>query len=317
LSFNAYRLYSPVRREASQIIHMSSLAVFRPIKRFVKWSPLWPILRPRRFQAYCVGPAKSGTVSVSGLFSRHFRSGHEVAFRQVVEMAVQRYEGGLTKAEAMRQLRKRDREFRLEMDSFNQLSVFAEELVEMFPQALFVLTVREPQAWLNSIINQHLRVDVSHRGPERRLRQLFFGTQGGTYSQGEEELERLGLFSLDGYLGAWSNHYERILERVPRERLLVVRTEALSTSRGRLAHFLSIPPEMIDNKRSHLHRCPQDHGVVSRIPQNLLEARVDELCGDVSSRLNVLADVQGGTSGGNLMSGTPHPETTTGAPPGS
>jgi len=269
-------------------------AAVRSFKRLVKRSPLWPILRPRRFHAYCVGPAKSGTVSVNGMFSSSYRSGHEAAFLEVIEMAISRLDGRLTPQAAMRRLRKRDRKLQLEMDSFNQLSVFVEELVEAFPRAIFLLTVREPRSWLRSIVNQHLNVDVSNRAPERRLRQLFFGPPGATYSSGEEELERLGLFPLDGYLSGWSAHYRRVMDAVPSQRLLVIRTKNLSGSVDRLAEFLSIAPDSINTERSHMHRCPRDHGVVGRLDSGLVEDKVASNCEAVMSRIVAVIDALDG-----------------------
>ena len=126
--------------------------------------------------------------------------------------------------------------------------MFVQEFVDQFPQAKFLLTAREPRSWLRSmsLTNQHLNVRrFSNRQPERRLRELFFGPPNATYSRGEGELERLGLFPLDGYLGGWAAHYRRVLDAVPMERLLILRTEDLAISAGRLATFLSIPRESI------------------------------------------------------------------------
>ena len=138
------------------------------LKRMAKTSFIYPLLRPRRFMMYCVGPAKSGTVSVEwNVLCKLPRSAAgEAAFREIIVLAVDCLEGRLKKSAVLRQLRRRDRRLRLEVDSFNQLSVFVQEFVDQFPQAKFLLTAREPRSWLRSIINQHLNVDVSNRQPE-------------------------------------------------------------------------------------------------------------------------------------------------------
>ena len=38
-------------------------AVIRPLKKAVKRSPLWPVLRPRRLHAYNLGAGRTGTVA--------------------------------------------------------------------------------------------------------------------------------------------------------------------------------------------------------------------------------------------------------------
>jgi hypothetical protein len=204
-------------------------------------------------------------------------------------MAIDRYEGALSSEKARAMLRQRDRNLRLEMDSFNQLGVFCEELAEEFPEARFVLTLREPRAWLNSIVNQHLRVDVSERPLERRMRELFFGGDGCEYEREEEELERAGLFPISGYLKGWTGHYRRALSSIPPDRLLVIRTEDLGGSVRAVAGFLSIPEASIDVDKSHLHKTRHDHGVLSKVDQELVNDKIQEHCSDVWGELDSLA----------------------------
>ncbi len=146
--------------------------------RLVKSTPLWPVLRPRRIHAYCVGAPKSGTVSVYGMFASHFRSAHEAARPEVVDMMIERFEGRPATQADIDRLQKRDRSLRLEMDSFCMLAMFSEELATAFPTARFLLTFREPRQWLNSIMNQHLNVDVSRRPADGLLRQLLYRASG-------------------------------------------------------------------------------------------------------------------------------------------
>lgn len=272
---------------ASSVRHVARAALVS-LKQLVKVSPLGSLLLPRRIHVYCVGPPKSGTVSAWGMFSAGYRSGHEAARDEVVELMISRFAGQLTKQAAIRRLRKRDRALRLEMDSFGLLAMFTEELATTFPSARFLLTVREPRAWLNSIINQHLNVDVSNRPSDRLLRQLIYGPPGATYSGGEDELERRGLFPLSGYLKGWSTHYKWVLDVALGQRVLTIETEALSSSVGELAAFLSIAPKSIDIKRTHLHRAPRDHGVVSRLPPGLVEDKIESHCGEILAQVTAL-----------------------------
>lgn len=224
------------------------------------------------------------------MFSSKYRSAHEATRQMVVDLMISRLNGQPTTQTAIRQLKQRDRELRLEMDSSNLLAMFAGELAEMFPKARFLLTVREPRAWLKSIINQHLNVDVSKRPADKLLRELLFMPPGVTYSHDEQELERLGLFPVDGYLSAWVTHYQGVIDVVPKNRLLIIRTEELKKAVDQLASFLSIPPDSIDNKRSHLHSCPHDHGVIERLPQALVEDKVALHSDELLSRITALKD---------------------------
>ena len=263
----------------------------RVARRLLWATPVWPLLRPRRFHAFCVGPAKTGTVSVKAMFAARYRAGHEAAFREVVELVVSRLEGKVSLRSVGRRLRLRDRRLRLEMDSFNQLGLLADILSQRFPRAKFILTVRQPASWLRSILNQHLNVDVSQRAPERRLRELLFHPGGVSYGRGDNFLQQRGLFPLDGYLRAWADHYARVLEAVPAERLLVVQTDQLAQSGPVLARFLGIPESSIDTAHSHMHRCPYDHGVFEALDPEYLREKVSEHCSAVAARLDRLAGV--------------------------
>jgi len=228
------------------------------------------------------------------MFASRYRAGHEATRPEAVSLMISRFNGQLTRQAAMHRLRRRDRALRLEMESSCLLAMFAEELSAAFPRAMFLLTVREPRAWLNSIMNQHLNVDLSGRPSDELLRRLLYMPPGARYSRGEEELQRLGLFPLSGYLEGWSAHYSWVIDAVPAERLLVVKTEALSNSVEQLAAFMSIPPESIDQKRTHLHPSPCDHGVVGRLSPGLVEDKVGLHCESILARLETLMDEQEG-----------------------
>lgn len=258
------------------------------LRQFARRTPLGTLFRPRRFQAYCVGAPKSGTTSVFGMFSTRYRAGHEMQFEETMKLAISRLEGRLDTRTARRYLRRRDRDLRLEMDSCNHLALFVGDLAEEFPSAQFLLTLRKPRPWLESIFNQHLRVDVSNRPNARHFRELCFSLSGISPSRGEETLERLGLFPLEGYLRGWARHYETVLDAVPPDRLLVVETEKLSNSVAEIAAFLSIPPDSIDRERSRLHPTPKNYGVVAKLPVQLVEDKIALICEPVLSRIQTL-----------------------------
>ncbi len=260
----------------------------RILRECVKAGPLWPLIHPRRFHAYCVGPPKSGTVSVWGLFSERCRAAHEAGRPVVVELINRKIQGSHEPRTLMKRLRNRDRDLRLEMDSFSLLAAFSGELVSAFPQSRFILTVRSPQKWLNSIMNQHLNVDVSNRPADRLARQLLYNPPGSAYSKGEGVLEDRGLFPIDGYLEGWCTHYSWVLDSVPEERLLVIRTEDLRSSVDRIASFLGISTDLVDADRSHLHRASHDHGILALLPSGLLEEKIDSRCRELLVWLDAL-----------------------------
>ena len=67
------------------------------------------------------------------------------------------------------------------------------------------------------------------------MRDLRFGNHGATWRKPEEVLRRHGLYQLDGYLGYWKRHNTTVLDSVPADRLLVVRTDRITQEAFRVA----------------------------------------------------------------------------------
>jgi len=119
-------------------------------------SPIFPVTNPLRTQLYCVGTAKSGTHSVEAIFRENLRSADEVDSEHVIDVVLDYANGRMSREELRAYLLKRDRVLQLELDSSQLNYFFLHELVELFPKAKFILTIRNPYAWLDSFINHQL-----------------------------------------------------------------------------------------------------------------------------------------------------------------
>ncbi|CAN5784568.1 hypothetical protein BH23GEM9_BH23GEM9_29150 [soil metagenome] len=237
-------------------------------------------LRRRRFQAYCIGTAKSGTASIAEIFRPGYRVGHEpdaeLLIERILSSAAERGE----RADADF-LRARDRRLRLELDS-SQLNLYlAENLARTFPRAQFILTVREPLDWVDSFINHQLSRPASEVW--RRFRDHRF-LRGPNEQQEEQVLREHGLYTLEGYLSYWSWHNQRALEVIPAERLLVLRTRELGTSIPRLAEFLQIPASTLAPGKAHANRARTQLGILGQLPGEYLDAMVRRHCGVLMQR---------------------------------
>jgi hypothetical protein len=202
---------------------------------------------PRQFQAYNVGLPKTGTSSIWTLFG-HYRSGNEFMERETVIQIVKRYDGSLSDTAFRAYLLRRDQEGGLEMDAASFNHFYLDLLVEMFPQAKFIFTIREPYTWMNSYCKMLLRY--------RRL----FATQGVPPPQWMTDYGRIlfGTFSwdaftsldvfqsqlatlVDGFVRHWGEANRRIFALLPRDRALVLRTYEISTQLDALAQFVGVP----------------------------------------------------------------------------
>ena len=147
-------------------------------------------------------------------------------------------------------LRARDTLLWLEMESNFMLGLVIEALNLAFPQARYVLTVRHPRSWLESQINEEALSVVPKRvEPFWTAFSHMYGTQPhGIY---DRALEERGLHSIEGYLSYWAAHNMRVLETISEERLLVVRTNDISSRADEINTFVGAPGVWTEKTNSH------------------------------------------------------------------
>ena len=233
----------------------------------------------RAFQLYGVGAPKTGTKSIAAIFGG-YRSGHEARYFRFPEMLRARFAGELPEDTARRWLRQRDSRLWLECEAAHPLAWFATPLALEFPQAKFLLMVRDCHSWLNSVLDQHLNVPT----PRTSLRDLYYGGHGDPV---EEALAELGEYPLSAYLSYWARHNAEVLDGVPPGRLLVLPTQRLSRSIDRIAEFAGADIGKLRPGHHHVHRAPTKHDVLSRIPRASFLAAVEKWCRPVIDRLSV------------------------------
>jgi len=261
------------------------------LKNTVKKTPLWPIMRPRRIHLYGVGAPKTGTTSVARLFSENYRSAHEADVVQTTHLLQKRTNGSIGHQQLIRAIRWLDRRRRLECESAYYLAHFCDVLVEEFPRARFILTVREPRSWLRSIIDQCInnpRAELANSDNMSywlTLRDLCFAPPPKEYAPQEMALAQYNLHTLDGYLSYWASHNKRVLEAVPNNRLLIIRTCDLSDSVDRIATFAGIPTSTLHSEESHSHETSRKHGLLNEIDESYLRGKIDKHCSGIQRRL--------------------------------
>ena len=76
-----------------------------------------------------------------------------------------------------------------------------------------------------------------------------------------------------------------MLDAVPPERLLIVRTEEIGDRLDDLAAFVGVPAETLDPEQAHGFKARAKFGLLDEIDPDHLQGRIDELCGPVLARL--------------------------------
>lgn len=266
---------------------MSGVAPTVALKRTIKRSPVWPLMRPlirpRKLHLFEIGAPKTGTLSIAALFAGSYRSLHEPRVDELAKWAVTRKSGTANESQLRKELRRRDRELWLDCEASHMLVHVVDLLVQEFPKAKFVLTVREPHAWLRSNIDQCLNHPREKLPPYyRALRDVNFGTPPVRYPDEEEVLAKHGLHGIDGFLSYWRWHNSIVIESVPSDRLLIIRTSQLSDELDRIADFAGVPKGQLAAEKRHSHASPKRHNLLAQISSQYIGKKVEAYCSDMA-----------------------------------
>ena len=252
------------------------------LKRLYTASPVFRLLNPRKAHLYCVGTAKSGTHSIAAIFGNQLRVAHEAESSEVIDIILDLAAGRIGDDSLRRYIIRRDRRLWLDIDSSQLNFYMLEKLVELFPDAKFILTIRYPIAWLDSFINHQL----SRRGRDhwRRLRDLRYRPDIYSHPDEERVLQEKGLYTLDGYLSYWAHHNSTVIDTVPPDRLLIVRTDRISETTDEIVSFSGIPADSFKRGASHIPSAKKKLHVLDELDRSYLAQKVNEHCGDLVAR---------------------------------
>lgn len=213
---------------------------------------------PRRFHAYVVGTMKSGTTSLGQVLKSRYRTQHEALPRQSCLTTVLYKSGHLTSTGLRTYILRRDSYLGLELESSWFLLDWVDVLVKTFPAAKFILPIREPYSWLNSMINQELSTNLSVRASYWKL---LFDQYFQDYDTQPEDAPLLqqGVHSVSAYLKHWNNHHLQLMTTIPAGRLLLLRTDQLTEKAATIANFLGVESQLflesnfLENKTKVFH----------------------------------------------------------------
>jgi hypothetical protein len=254
---------------------------------------------PRRFQAYNVGLPKTGTSSIWTLFG-HYRSGNEFMEAETVMQIVNRHDGTLSDTALRAYLLRRDREGGLEMDSASFNHLYLDLLVEMFPQAKFICTIREPYTWMNSYCKMLLRYRqlfaIQGVEPPQWMTdygRILFGTFTWDAFMSLDAFQSQLATLVDGFVRHWGEANRRIFALLPRERSLVLRTHELSAQLDALAQFVGVRRETL-TAIHHRNVNPDHSNVLRRLDSTFFQERCALYASDVLQHAGFSAAVTEG-----------------------
>lgn len=262
----------------------------RPVKRLIKQTPLWPLLRPRKTHIYGVGISKSGTTSIAKLFSENYRSGHEQHLNETVSLIRKKIKGSISKKEICKNIAVRENKMRLECESNSLLAYLSDELSEVYPRSKFILTVREPYSWLSSNLrhrasSSYSKLPLEYKKARDVRRDMYDVLPDEKYPEEEKTLVGRGMWNVEACLRYWTHQNETVLRSVPRNRLLIIKTSEISSSLNRIADFAEVPRSSLSRERSHVNKSNPNTNPIEELDAGYLQTLIDKHCSETISLL--------------------------------
>jgi hypothetical protein len=242
-----------------------------------------PFLPPRRLDICCCGLSKTGTHSMAGIFEDYRSAHHPDAYRRI-QLAIRYLRGGIDHAAAERVLERRDRLLWLEMESSSLAGILIEPFLRACPDKKFLLTIRDVFTWCDSWLDHNINAPPKPGAPFTMLDHVRLRVDDFPPTKHDAPLVARGFPSLACYLQLWASHNERVLDAVPAERLLVVRTEELSASLPGIAEWAGIPAMTLRTERSRLFVAPRKHGVLATLDPAYVRDTAERFCGRLMQR---------------------------------
>ena len=218
-------------------------------------------LTTRRFHAYNVGMPRSGCSSIMALFE-NYRSVAEYKERESVELITAWKDGWISEETLRRYIHYRHEIGHLEMDTASFNHFYLQILIKDFPEAKFIFTIRDCYSWVNSFLKMISRwkkhfLDIGQNMPYWMLGygRILFGTYDWEWFNSYEALQENLDSLVDLFIKSWAHFNLRILELLPEDRSILVKTSEISYSQAKLADFVGVPVDAI-TKHHHINSAP-------------------------------------------------------------
>ena len=208
----------------------------------------------------CIGNFKTGTVSLAGLLGQKLTGAHEPDAYLYAKTWLRKERGILSQTGWERFLLRRNNHLRLDFEASGFLTEEAETLVRLFPEAKFIVTIREPESWLYSLeahIEKNRRILGCHYW-EPVFRRWFGSKASEAPHETRKNPSQTSSSGPTGYsrqkmLDYWLRSNRTAIRAIPRHRRLILPTKKLSEEIDRIEQFLGWKTNALDRTRSHLH----------------------------------------------------------------
>ena len=231
----------------------------------------------RPFHIINLSLPRTGTTSIAGLFDE-FNAVHEFMVVETVSQLVAWHSDRLSDEELDEFLIARDEANPLDVDSASFFYLAQERLFELFPDAMYLFSVRDGVSWFVSFIR--LIVEESKDDPA-------FNAWMDEYGQIFSPLFRIEYFTepvdlrqdvgpmitdFADFWGGWTTRTLENLMAMPPEKRLVLRTSDISDTLDSLAEFAGISVSDLNLDNQHLNRGGDRIDVLGRLGEKRVKA---------------------------------------------
>lgn len=235
-------------------------------------------VRARRFRLYNVGVGKSGTHSIAAVFARHHLAAHEPDALGTIGL-VRHFHEGASVADIDAALLARDERLYLEVESSHLLNHFVPSLIRLFPEARFLLCLRDPWSWVRSLANQMLRTAwMPADTPWRFHRNLMYGPVSTAPEEAGLAANRIS--SIDGMMARYIETHRQLMGAIPGAQLLIIRTEEIGARLAEIAAHAGTSAHTLRREASHAYKSLQSSSPIDSLPPDYVDAIVERHCGD-------------------------------------
>lgn len=234
----------------------------------------------RRVHIIGCGMPKSGTTSIATMLAQVLRARHDFEMEQAAQVRLAEQAGELNRQDIESWLIARDERCNSEVDSTSFLWAWSDVLPDVFPEARFVATVRDPRSWCRSLAGMILamgKVTDPHNG---------WGRVVG-YDMGPEPLSDPHAF-LVAAMAYWRESAQAIC-RLPPGRTWWCRTDDLSARADELARWARVHPDWLRHEPANTARTTPDD-VRAALADEWVAAAVTRAEEDLWQSLGALTD---------------------------
>lgn len=218
-------------------------------------------------RVFCMGLPVSGVETLSRMF-KHYK----VSYNFQPELFTEAIMSGIGVDEFL----DHKNSFGLDVDASCLNGYVIKQLVKKYPDAKFVLAVRDCYGWLNNVFDYC----INERRPHWRVFwDWCFAPPDVRHPKVESGLAGTGLYPVSGYLTHWADYHRDILDSIPPERLLVLKYFDLGDCGKSLAKFIGVNPATLG--KGYESSPPQRHDFISRVDSTYIVGLVNDICGNL------------------------------------